>query len=334
MNILVCGGAGYIGSHMCKLLAQHGHVPITFDNLSTGHEWAVKWGPLVRADLLDPAALTNVFREHRIDAVMHFAALSIVGESMREPASYFRNNVTGTLNLLDAMRTAGVTKLVFSSTAAVYGNPEYTPIDEAHPTRPINVYGWTKLMAERAIEEYCRAYGLRAVCLRYFNAAGADGDGEIGEAHEPETHLIPNILNAGLDPSTGPVKIFGDDYDTPDGTCVRDYVHVEDLCNAHLSAIEYLDHSAGFLTLNLGSGNGNSVTEVIVACRSQHHGAPTSKVEVRRPGDPAIRVASNASAMAVLGWRPSRALLDCVSTASMWHRTQQHIEPARSPSVA
>src|SRR4249919_710048 len=195
-QILVCGGAGYIGSHMCKQLARAGDVPVTFDNLSTGHRRAVQWGPLVEADLLDPAALAAAFEQHRIDAVMHFAARSLVAESMQQPALYFRNNVTGTLNLLDAMRAAGVDKLVFSSTAAVYGNPDYTPIDEAHPTRPINPYGWSKLMAERQIAEQCRAHGLRAACLRYFNAAGADPEGEIGEAHEPETHLIPNIIKA------------------------------------------------------------------------------------------------------------------------------------------
>ena len=218
MMILVCGGAGYIGSHMCKRLARDGHVPITFDNLSTGHEWAVKWGPLVRADLLDPAALADVFREYPIDAVMHFAARSIVGGSMQNPGLYFRNNVTGTLNLLDAMREANVGKLVFSSTAALYGNPQYTPIDESHPCAPINPYGWSKLMAERLIEEYCRAHGIRAVSLRYFNAAGADAGGELGEAHEPETHLIPNLLRAAIDPSAGPVKVFGNDYETADGT--------------------------------------------------------------------------------------------------------------------
>jgi len=319
MNILVCGGAGYIGSHMCKRLALEGHTPITFDNLSTGHAWAVKWGPLVRGDLLDETALTCVFADHAIDAVMHFAARSQVGESMENPGLYFRNNVTGTLNLLDAMRAADVDKLVFSSTAAVYGNPEYTPIDEAHPTRPINTYGWTKLMAERQIEEYCRAYGMRAVSLRYFNAAGADSEGEIGEAHEPETHLIPNIIRAALDPSAGPVKIFGNDYDTPDGTCIRDYVHVEDLCDAHLRGLDHIGREHGFHAFNLGSGRGSSVAEVLATCRAQCGGAPGSTLEPRRSGDPAILVASLARAAAALGWTPSQTLSDCAMAALAWH---------------
>jgi UDP-glucose-4-epimerase GalE len=320
MNILVCGGAGYIGAHMCKMLAKNGHTPIAFDNLSTGHEWAVKWGPLVRGDLLDPAALAVIFREHRIDAVMHFAARSLVGESMREPGLYFRNNVAGTLNLLDAMRAAGVGKLVFSSTAAVYGDPVYTPIDEAHPCAPINPYGWSKLMAERAIAEHCRAHGLRAVALRYFNAAGADADVEIGEAHDPETHLIPNLVKAALHPDAGPVKIFGDDYPTPDGTCVRDYIHVEDLCEAHLLAVDYLARETGFHAFNLGTGSGNSVAEVLAACRAHCDGRPASQIAPRREGDPAVLVASNAAAEAALGWRPRHTLADCVTSALAWHK--------------
>jgi UDP-glucose-4-epimerase GalE len=320
LNILVCGGAGYIGAHMCKMLAKAGHAPIVFDNLSTGHGWAVKWGPLVRGDLLDPAALAPAFREHRIDAVMHFAARSLVGESVREPGLYLRNNVAGTLNLLDAMRAAGVDKLVFSSTAAVYGDPVYTPIDEAHPCAPINPYGWSKLMAERAIAEYCRAHGLRAVALRYFNAAGADADGEIGEAHDPETHLIPNIVKAALHPETGPVRVFGDDYPTPDGTCVRDYVHVEDLCDAHLRAVEFLARQPGFHVFNLGSGTGNSVAEVLAACRAHCGGKPAFQTAPRREGDPAVLVASRQAAETALGWHPRRTLNDCVTSALAWHK--------------
>jgi UDP-glucose-4-epimerase GalE len=321
-NILVCGGAGYIGAHMCKALARAGHVPATFDNLSTGHRRAVKWGPLVEGDLLDPASLASAFSEHRIDAVMHFAARSLVGESMQQPALYFRNNVTGTLNLLDAMREAGVDRLVFSSTAAVYGNPEYTPIDEAHPTRPINPYGWSKLMAERQIAEYCRAHAMRAACLRYFNAAGADPDGEIGEAHEPETHLIPNILKAALDPSLGPVQLFGDDYDTPDGTCVRDYIHVADLCEAHLLALAHLDGHAGCHVFNLGSGQGHSVAEVVAASRGLHAGRPASEIHPRREGDPPVLVASSRMARDALGWRPTHSLSACIESASAWHGSQ------------
>jgi UDP-glucose 4-epimerase len=322
MKILVCGGAGYIGSHMCKLLARNGHAPITFDNLSTGHDWAVKWGPLIRGDLLDPTALTQVLNEHRVEAVMHFAALSIVSESMRDPALYMRNNVVGTLNLLDAMRVAGVSKLVFSSTASVYGNPQYTPIDEAHPCAPINAYGWSKLMAERIIAECCRAYGLRAVALRYFNAAGADADGEIGEAHSPETHLIPNAIKAALDPASGPLRIFGDDYPTADGTCIRDYVHVEDLCDAHLLALGHLERHQGFAAFNLGTQHGNSVAEVLAECRRHCGGKPQSVISPRREGDPAVLVASSAAARNALAWRPQKTLVDCVTSAHAWHHRQ------------
>jgi UDP-glucose-4-epimerase GalE len=321
-HILVCGGAGYIGSHMCKALARAGHVPVAFDNLSTGHREAVRWGPLVEGDLLDHDSLAGAFSAHRIDAVMHFAARSLVGESMRQPGLYFRNNVTGTLNLLDAMREAGVDRLVFSSTAAVYGNPEYTPIDEAHPTRPINPYGWSKLMAERQVAEYCRAHGMRAACLRYFNAAGADPEGEAGEAHEPETHLIPNILKAALDPSLGPVKLFGDDYPTPDGTCIRDYIHVADLCEAHLHALDYLDGRSGCHVFNLGTGKGNSVAEVLAACRQLLDGKPEAEVHPRREGDPPVLVASGRLAREKLGWMPANGLRDCIASAGGWHRAQ------------
>jgi UDP-glucose-4-epimerase GalE len=324
-TILVCGGAGYIGSQMCKQLADAGHVPIAFDNLATGHRWAVKWGPLVEGDLLEATALAAVFREHPIDAVMHFAARSLVGESVQQPGLYFRNNVTGTLNLLDAMREARVGRLVFSSTAAVYGQPHYTPIDEAHPTQPINPYGWSKRMAEWQIAEYCRAHGLRAICLRYFNAAGADPDGEIGEAHDPETHLVPNIIRAALDPSRGPVQVFGADYPTPDGTCIRDYVHVRDLCDAHLRALDVLETPAldaqfGFGVFNLGTGGGHSVAEVLAACRRQTGGLPESRYGPRRDGDPAILVASHQAASKALGWEPRRGMDDIVVDALNWHR--------------
>lgn len=320
-HILVCGGAGYIGSHMCKKLARAGHVPITLDNLSTGHRWAVKWGPLIEADLLDPDALNRVFATHRIDAVMHFAARSLVAESMQSPGLYFRNNVTGTLNLLDAMGAAGVSRLVFSSSAAVYGNPEYTPIDEAHPTQPINSYGWSKLMAERQIAAYCNAHGLRAACLRYFNAAGADPEGEIGEVHDPETHLIPNILKAALDPSRGPVQVYGNDYDTPDGTCIRDYVHVDDLCNAHLGALEYLGANDGCHVFNLGTGSGHSVAEVLAACRAACNEQPAFTYALRRSGDPPMLVASNLLAMRNLEWSPMHPMQKIVDDALRWYRT-------------
>ncbi|WP_024538262.1 UDP-glucose 4-epimerase GalE [Comamonas badia] len=319
-HVLVCGGAGYIGSHMCKRLARAGLVPVTFDNLATGHRSAVQWGPLEIGDLLHPADLSAVFARYPLQAVLHFAARSLVGESAREPALYLRNNVTGTLNLLDAMRSAGVGKLVFSSTAAVYGNPLYTPIDEAHPAQPINPYGLSKWLAEQQIRAYCEAYGLRAVCLRYFNAAGADADGETGEAHEPETHLIPNIIRAALTPSLGPVKLFGNDYPTADGTCVRDYIHVEDLAQAHLLALDYMNGQAGFHVFNLGTGQGNSVAEVLAQCQALCAGAPASETQPRRPGDPATLVASATLARETLGWTPRHGLDSILRSALRWHQ--------------
>jgi UDP-glucose-4-epimerase GalE len=319
-HVLVCGGAGYIGAHMCKALAAAGLVPVTFDNLSTGHRGAVRWGPLVEGDLLDPASLQAAFAAWPVRAVLHFAARSLVAESVREPGLYFRNNVAGTLNLLDAMRGAGVDRLVFSSTAAVYGDPAYVPIDEAHPTAPINPYGWSKLMAERAIAECCRAHGLRAACLRYFNAAGADPDGDAGEAHDPETHLIPNLLRAALSPGGEPASVFGDDYDTPDGTCVRDYVHVADLCDAHLLALERLEAVPGMQVFNLGGGRGSSVAEVLAVCREVSGAAIPERRLPRRPGDPAVLVASADAAGRELGWRPRYGLRDCVAHALAWER--------------
>jgi UDP-glucose-4-epimerase GalE len=337
MNILVCGGAGYIGAHMCKMLAKNGHAPIAFDNLSTGHDWAVKWGPLVRGDLLDPAALAIAFREHRIDAVMHFAARSLVGESMREPGLYFRNNVAGTLNLLDAMRAAAVGKLVFSSTAAVYGDPVYTPIDEAHPCAPINPYGWSKLMAERAIAEYCRAHGLRAVALRYFNAAGADASGQIGEAHEPETHLIPLAIAAALGEGK-PLTVFGLDYDTPDGACLRDYIHVSDLAAAHVAALKAQLPAGAFEAANVGTGQGRSVLEVVDAVgRAVGKPVPHS-IGARRAGDPPSLVADPSRAASLLGWRAERSGLDqIVADALRWESNPRygagHRAPAQRPSA-
>lgn len=326
--ILVCGGAGYIGSHMCKLLVREGYTPVTFDNLSTGHRQAVRWGPLEAGDLLDQIALQKLFERYEFCAVMHFAARSLVGESVQRPGLYLRNNVTGTLNLLDAMHDAGVNRLVFSSTAAVYGDPQYTPIDEDHPTQPINPYGLSKWMAERQIAEYCCAHGLRAVCLRYFNAAGADRAGETGEAHEPETHLIPNIIKAALNPQAGPINLFGDDYDTPDGTCVRDYIHVEDLCQAHLKALCYMQDREGHHVFNLGTGQGYSVAEVLQHCRELCDGAPASIVVPRRAGDPASLVASAQRAAEQLDWRPKQGLRQILQSALRWHRKAEVAGPA------
>jgi UDP-glucose-4-epimerase GalE len=320
MMILVCGGAGYIGSQMCAMLAQAGQTPVVFDNLSTGHAWAAQWGELVVGDLLDTDALAALFDAHRFDAVMHFAARSRVEESMEDPSLYFRNNVAGTLNLLDAIKRARVPRLVFSSTAAVYGTPRYTPIDEDHPCLPISPYGWSKLFAERIIAEYCRAHGLRAACLRYFNAAGADSAARTGEAHDPETHLIPNVIAAALDPQRTPIRVYGRDHPTPDGTCVRDFVHVEDLCAAHLLAMGHLEDHSGCSIFNLGSGCGQSVLEVITECVRHCEIEPRVEFAPPRDGDPPILVASNARARAALGWEASHTLQDCIESAFRWHR--------------
>ena len=320
MKILICGGAGYIGSHMVRYLVAHGHDVVVFDNLSTGHREAVHAVPLVVGDLLDPKALRELFVGHRFDAAIHFCARSLVGESFHEPYAYYENNVFGTLNLLKTMRDAGVAKLVFSSTAAVFGNPLSTLIDEDHPTDPINPYGASKLMAERILADAARAYGLRSVALRYFNAAGADPSGEIGEAHEPETHLIPNVLRAALGRG-GALKVFGDDYATRDGTCLRDYIHVNDLASAHMKAIEFMATRDGAHCFNLGNGHGFTVLEVIEAARAVTGTDIAFECAPRRVGDPPMLVASNAKAFAMLGWKPAVTdIREIVETAWRWHR--------------
>jgi len=319
MHVLVCGGAGYIGSHMAKWLAARDVAVTVLDNLSTGHREAVRWGELVQADLLDPAALERAFAGRRYDAVMHFCARSLVGESMTRPYDYYANNVSGTLNLLRAMQRHGVERLVFSSTAAVFGQPVSDRIDEDHPKAPINPYGASKLMVERMLADAHAAYGLRSVALRYFNAAGASPDGDIGEAHTPETHLIPNVLRAAL--GTGPaLKVFGDDYATADGTCVRDYVHVDDLAQAHLLALGYMDRQPGAHTFNLGNGQGFSVREVIAAAQ-QVTGRPVPhEIAPRRAGDPAVLVASSDKARRELGWAPQYTeLAPIIESAWRWH---------------
>ncbi|HZH44753.1 MAG TPA: UDP-glucose 4-epimerase GalE [Lysobacter sp.] len=322
MHILVCGGAGYIGSHMARWLALHSIRVTVLDNLSTGHREAVRWGEFVQADVLDPASLGRAFTGREFDAVMHFCARSLVGESVTQPYAYYDANVTGTLNLLQAMQRHGIDKLVFSSTAAIFGQPQSDQIDETHPTQPINPYGASKLMVERILADAAQAYGLRSVALRYFNAAGAAEDGSIGEAHQPETHLIPNVLRAAL--GTGPgLKIFGDDYPTRDGTCIRDYVHVDDLAQAHLLALAYLERHPGAHGFNLGNGSGFSVREVIAAAeRVSGHSIPCT-VEARRPGDPAVLVASSVKARAELGWQPKYTTLEPIlESALRWHRAQ------------
>jgi len=257
VRVLVVGGAGYIGSHMVRMLLDRGHAPVVFDNLSTGHADAVPAGMLVRGDLGEPDALDAVFRAHRFDGVMHFASFIQVGESVHEPAKYYRNNVANTLNLLDAMRRHGVGSFIFSSTAAIFGEPDHVPIDERHPRRPINPYGFSKFVIEQVLADYDHAYGLRSTCLRYLNAAGADPQGRLGERHEPETHLIPLVLQAASGRRSH-IDIFGSDYDTPDGTCIRDYIHIVDLCDAHLLALDRLRAGAASGAYNLGNGNGFS----------------------------------------------------------------------------
>lgn len=324
MHVLVCGGAGYIGSHMAKWLASRGIGVTVLDNLSTGHREAVGPGTLVEADLLRPETLGPVFAATRFDAVMHFCARSLVGESMAQPYDYYANNVTGTLNLLQAMRRHGVGRLVFSSTAAVFGQPVSARIDEDHPKQPISPYGASKLMVERILADAAGAYGLRSAALRYFNAAGAHADGDIGESHDPETHLIPNVLRAAL--GIGPaLRLFGDDYPTADGTCVRDYVHVDDLAQAHELALDYLDTHPGAHAFNLGNDRGFSVREVIAAAQRITGQPIPSSIAPRREGDPAVLVASSDKARRELGWVPVHTSLDTIiDSAWCWHRAPRY----------
>jgi UDP-arabinose 4-epimerase len=321
MRILVTGGAGYIGSHTAKLLAAAGHFPVVFDDMSQGHDWAVKWGPCEQGSLSDPARLAEVFAAQKVEAVVHFAANALVGESMGNPTKYFRNNTLGTLNLLDAMREASVGTIVFSSTCATYGNPVRVPIDETHPQAPVNPYGESKLMVEKMLRWYGEAYGLRWIALRYFNAAGADPDGEIGEDHDPESHLIPLVIGAAQG-TRSPVKIFGTDYPTPDGTAVRDYVHVMDLADAHLKALDRLQTGTPSQAINLGTGRGHSVREVVDTV-ARVGGKPVPAVESpRRAGDPPELVAAPARARDVLGWTCQYADLETiVRHAWAWHES-------------
>ncbi len=317
LNLLVVGGAGYIGSHMVKHLLRRGCNVVTFDNLSTGYRDAVLGGEFVLGDLADRAALDALFARHAFDAVFHFASFIQVGESVKAPAKYYANNVVNTLNLLDVMVKHRVKRFVFSSTAAVYGEPAYTPIDEAHPKQPINPYGKTKWMVEQILDDYDRAYGLKSIALRYFNAAGADPKGELGERHDPETHLIPLVLQAasGRRPH---ISVFGRDYDTPDGTCIRDYIHVTDLADAHWLALEKLLRGADSAAYNLGNGNGFSVQQVIDAA-SHITGRKILVVDApRREGDPARLVADSTAARRHLGWQPK---LDDLETfvRHAWH---------------
>lgn len=325
MKVLVLGGAGYIGSHMCKLLATQGHDVVVFDNLSTGHKAAVKWGPLVVGDILNKADLDRLFEAHsQFDLIIHFCAKSLVGESVTHPDIYYRNNVFGTLNLLDKMVETGHDKLVFSSTAAVFGTPSVDLIDEKQARLPINPYGQSKKMVEDILQDYFTAFGLKSVCLRYFNACGADPDAEIGERHEPETHLIPNILKSILKSEQGRLKVFGDDYPTEDGTCIRDYVHIKDLASAHLLAGHYLASHEGAYAFNLGNGSGFSVLDVIKAAENVVGRAIPYDVEARRAGDPAVLVADSTKASSILGWQAEYTDIQAIiKTAWQWHQNEK-----------
>lgn len=317
--VLVTGGAGYIGSHTCKALAAAGFLPVCYDNLSLGHRRMVRWGPLVVGDILDTASVSNAIRIHGVTAVVHFAASAYVGDSVRDPAAYYRNNLLGTLSLLDAMRDTGARDIVFSSSCSVYGNPVTLPIDEAHPLAPLSPYGQTKLDGENALRWYSQAYGLRSVCLRYFNAAGADLEGELGEDHDPETRIVPRAILAALDVVPA-LEIFGDDYDTPDGTAVRDYVHVADLAAAHVMALQRLDELPTTSILNLGTGHGYSVREVVAAVEAALERPVPHRLVARRTGDPAMVVADASRASKVLNWTPAHSdLRTIVASACRWH---------------
>lgn len=321
--ILITGGAGYIGSHTVMNFISDGKRIIIFDNLSTGHIETVqtlqKYGDVtfVQGDLQNIDDLENLFSNYSIDAVVHFAAVSVVGESITNPAKYYKNNVCGTLNLLDTMIKHNVKKIVFSSTCATYGEPVYTPLDEKHPQNPINAYGATKLMIERIMQDYDNAYGLKSVKLRYFNVAGADVDARIGEWHEPETHLIPCILKSTM--TEGKIfKIFGDDYDTPDGTCIRDYVNVEDLAEAHKLALEYLLKENKSDVFNLGTETGNSVKEVFDECEKVLNKKINVEIVEKREGDCAVLFADASKAKNILGWQPAKNLEQSIKTAYAW----------------
>lgn len=324
-NIVVTGGAGYIGSHACKALAAAGHTPITYDNLSSGNRWAVRWGPLEEGDLLDSVRLAAVFERYAPRAVIHFAALSLVGQSVEVPELYYDVNVRGGLNLLEACRTAGCRHLVMASSCAVYGMPPRMPITEAMPLAPINPYGASKQMLERILADYEAAHGLTFVALRFFNASGADPDGEIGEQRPHETHLIPLVLDAvaGRRP---PLTVMGDDYDTPDGTAVRDYVHVADMADIHVRALDRLLAGGPSAVLNIGSGRGASVREVIAMAEEVTGRKVPHVVGARRPGDPPVLVADARAAERLLGPRlmPRSDLATILATAWGWHQGSAH----------
>ena len=324
--VLVTGGAGYIGSHTAKALAAAGYLPVSLDNLSRGFRDAVRWGPLEIGDVADRAFLADVFAKHRPSAVLHFAAFAYVGESMGEPGLYYRNNVAGSLALIESAAAAGVRHFVFSSTCATYGMAERMPITEETPQHPANPYGASKLMVERILADFSAAHGLRSVSLRYFNAAGADPAGEIGENHDPETHLIPLAIYAalGLGP---PLRIFGTDWPTPDGTCIRDYIHVSDLADAHVKALAYLEDGGETRAVNLGTGAGFSVREIVAAVTGAAGRAVPAEETGRRPGDVAALVADARRAASLLGWQPRHSDVDSIVTSAVAWARRRHNRP-------
>jgi UDP-arabinose 4-epimerase len=319
-NVLVTGGAGYIGSHTCKALATAGYLPVTYDNLVHGHEWAVRWGPLERGDILDRTRLDEVISAYEPQAVLHFAAFAYVGESVTDPGKYYRNNVAGSLTVMESVRDADIGYFVLSSSCATYGIPNQVPIREETPQRPINPYGASKLMVERMLADFDAAHGLRSISLRYFNAAGADPDNETGEEHDPETHLIPLTLDA-VSGRRSSVTVFGTDYETADGTCIRDYIHVSDLADAHVLALQALEGGAQSSAYNLGNGKGFSVREVIAATERVTGLAVPTVRGGRRAGDPSTLISDAAAAREQLGWRPRLTSIDDIlTTAWAWHQ--------------
>ncbi len=320
MKVLVVGGAGYVGSHTVRLLLAQGHEVWVYDNLSLGHRESVPAGRLIEGNLTDRALLMQVMRDKEIEAVMHFAAYALVGESVQHPAMYYQNNVIATFELLEAMRAVGVWRFVFSSTTATYGQPEKMPISEDTPQNPINPYGFTKLVVERALADYAHAYGFGVAALRYFNASGAASDASIGEDHDPESHLIPIVLQVALGQRPH-ISIFGTDYPTEDGTCIRDYIHVEDLATAHLAALQKLQPNS-VLQMNLGTGVGHSVQQVIEACRKITGHAIPAVIGPRRAGDPACLIADSSKAQRELNWKPKYVSIESiVETAWKWHQS-------------
>ena len=318
-TILVTGGAGYIGSHACKALARAGYTPVCYDNLERGHAWAVQWGPLEQGDILDRQRLDAVLQKYQPDAVMHFAAYAYVEESVKDPDKYYKNNVEGSMTVLEAMRANGINRFIFSSSCAVYGTPQEPLLKENHPIAPINPYGAGKAAVENKLLEYSNASAFRYISLRYFNAAGADPEGEIGEAHEPETHLIPLVLNTAMNQQEA-ITVYGDDYDTPDGTCIRDFIHVADLADGHLRALRHLEQGNFSNIINLGTSAGYSVKEIIHCARNITGREIREKIMGRRAGDPPRLVANRDYAEKILGWKPQYSRIEnIIETAWRWH---------------